>query len=165
MEPGGCQKSLSLVSLNSARNWRPLVSGIARTEPRQKVARRSATIKGARTQPTTEYSTRGAFPAGVDTYGSKSLVLWWPGVELNHRHADFQNLYGLLTRRGLLFEAYVIQALSGNQGKLAEAHGRPKTRLLVQFWSNMVQTTGLSPRHSLVRGTQANWSKLRLELA
>ena len=91
------------------------------------------------------------------------LVVARGGIEPPTR--GFSDLYGLLTRRGLLFEAYVIQALSGNQGKLAEAHGRPKTRLLVQFWSNMVQTTGLSPRHSLVRGTQANWSKLRLELA
>ena len=75
-------------------------------------------------------------------------------MELNHRHADFQNLYGLLTRRGLLFETYAIQALSGNQGKLAEAHGSPKTPftgpILVQHRPNdgVESATPLSPRNT-----------------
>ncbi len=42
-----------------------------------------------------EYSTAGViFPTGLDAYGSKSLIWWWPGAELNHRHADFQPQIG-----------------------------------------------------------------------
>jgi hypothetical protein len=55
-----------------------------------------------------------------------------------------------LIRRVFRTKSHSIQALSGNQGKLAEAYGNPKPRLLDQDWSEFVQSTPVRPRESII---------------